>query len=64
MALMSLAVKVVAEAVAEEPAGAVEVEAVAVSVSVSVQLHAMRSHRMVKLWMERRLRLTAAVASR
>ncbi len=63
MALTSLAVKVVvAEAVAEEAAGAVEVEAVAVS--VSVQLHAMRSHRMVKLWMERRLRLTAAVASR
>ncbi len=63
MALTSLAVKVVvAEVVAEEAAGAVEVEAVAVS--VSVQLHAMRSHRMVKLWMERRLRLTAAVASR
>ena len=63
MALTSLAVKVVvAEVVAEEAAGAVEGEAVAVS--VSVQLHAMRSHRMVKLWMERRLRLTAAVASR
>ena len=47
MALMSLAVKVVAEAVAEEAVGDVEV----VVVAVSVQLHAMRSHRMVKLWM-------------
>ena len=60
MALMSLAVKVVAEVVAEEAAGGVE----AVVAAVSVQLHAMRSHRTVKLWMERRLRLTAAVASR
>ncbi len=63
MALTSLAVKVVvAEAVAEEAAGGVEV--VAVAVSVSVQLPAMRSHRMVKLWMERRPRQMAAVASR
>ncbi len=59
--MMSLAVKVVAEAVAEEAAGGVEVVAV---VSVSVQLPAMRSHRMVKLWMERRLRQMAAVACR
>ena len=57
---MSLAVKVVAEAVAEEAAGDVE----AVVVAVSVQLHAMRSHRMAKLWMERRLRQMAAVACR
>lgn len=60
MALMSLAVKVVAEAVAEEAAGGVE----DVVAAVSVQLHAMRSNRMVKLWMERRLRQMAAVACR
>lgn len=57
---MSLAVKVVAGAVAEEAAGGVE----DVVAAVSVQLHAMRSNRMVKLWMERRLRQMAAVACR